>query len=74
MKLRKVEVFKKGMWQSTPFHMLTKGDIFRLFEPDGESVTDRDGTNKWQAVSDRAYDNGTTFEIECVPIKTVTAA
>lgn len=74
MKQRKTEVFKEGAWESIPFHMLVKGNIFRLFEPDGEPVTDTDGTDKWQAVSDRAYDNGTTFEIECVPVKVIAAA
>jgi hypothetical protein len=53
--------------------MLTKGDIFRLFEPDGKPVMDKEGIQKWKAASDRAYDNGTTLEIECVPIKIITA-
>jgi len=40
---RKVQVFSQETWWNTEPEMLRVGDVFRLFEPDGEWVKDPDG-------------------------------
>ena len=48
---RIVEVHRGNGWQRCAFEDLRKGDVFRLFEPDGERV--RDGSSDaWIATSD----------------------
>jgi hypothetical protein len=41
--LRKVEVLKYGEWVEIDFKDLHCFDIFRMFEPTGEPVTDENG-------------------------------
>lgn len=49
---RTAHIFKDNAWHITPFEKLKKGDIFRLFEEDGEPVHNNDGSVISIAMSD----------------------
>jgi hypothetical protein len=53
---RKCEILKSNTWKEIDFKDLKENDIFRLFEPTGESVKDIDGSTKFAAMCD-AYQN-----------------
>ena len=50
--MRTAEVFWNGRWFPTEFDKVKKGDTFKLFEPDGTLVRDKDGNAVLVAVSD----------------------
>jgi hypothetical protein len=37
--LRKVQILRNGEWIDSEFKEIKDGDVFRLFEPDGDPVT-----------------------------------
>ena len=45
-----VQILGDGTPVFTQMKHLRKGDVFRMFEPDGEEVTDPDGTHTWTAL------------------------
>lgn len=55
---RIVEVLLEGVWTKIDFKHLTKGSVFRIFEPTGESVTDAEGRTDFVAVSDSYEKDG----------------
>lgn len=51
---------KTGKWDfiHIPFEELKKGDIFKIYEPDGEIVTDVDGNNVFIATGNPEFIDG----------------
>lgn len=43
IKMRKCQVKQNSKWIDIDFNKLKKGDVFRLFEPDGKEVVDKHG-------------------------------
>jgi hypothetical protein len=43
MEIRTVEVYRRGQWEEIHFKDLCHGDNFRMFESNGDSVTDEKG-------------------------------
>jgi hypothetical protein len=54
-----------GQWVDVAFRDLKKGDVFRLFEPDGRLV---DGDEEVTAASD-AYETNGVWSIQCDGLK-----
>ena len=50
--MRKVEILERGQWKPCEFLDISKGDTFRMFEPDGKPVKDKIGKTDFLAVSD----------------------
>ena len=49
---RTVQVWKDDGWVEVERGGVNKGGTFRLFEPDGTLVMDREGNEQWVALSD----------------------
>lgn len=50
--MRTAEVYRDDCWVPTDFYKVKKGATFKLFEPDGTLVSDKDGNEVLVAVSD----------------------
>jgi len=50
--LRKVQVHRSTGWTTVRMAAIKRGDIFRLFEPDGTPVIDAAGRSMWKATKD----------------------
>nr|WP_231978241.1 hypothetical protein [Mycobacterium sp. E3298] len=61
---RKVERLVLADWKECQFQSLIRGDIFRLFEPDGDYVSDSYGNREFQAESDPFINENGHWEIE----------
>lgn len=63
--LRKVQALRDNKWLGINFKELVNGDIFRLFEPDGEVVKDKLNDDEFVAISDPYYHvDGLTLMID----------
>ena len=49
--LRKIEVFKNEAWERTSMQELSKDDVFRMFEPNGDRITNTKGNYQFMAIS-----------------------
>jgi hypothetical protein len=58
---RRTEVFRNNRWEKIEFKQLKKGDNFRMFELNGEEVTDQSGQKLFSAKSETYYD----VDLEC---------
>ena len=74
--LRKVEVFKDGVWKEIQFVDLEVGDNYRMFESDGEPVVGKgagdpifEGTTAW-VVTKAPYEHPDSgvLTVECTTI------
>ncbi|MGR7944154.1 hypothetical protein ACU063_06730 [Paenibacillus sp. M.A.Huq-81] len=61
---RKVERLVLGDWKECQFKFLSQGDVFRLFEPDGDYVSDSYGNCEFQAESMPYVNENGHWEIE----------
>ena len=62
--LRKVEIFENGQWNEIEFKDLKLGNKFRLFEPDGERVIDKEkNEDEWMATSDAYLNENEVYQI-----------
>lgn len=52
--MRTVEMLWAGEWVEVDISCVKKGEVFRMFEPDGTPVRDR-GTANFVAVTDAEY-------------------
>lgn len=55
---RKLEVLRYGGWGPYNMRKIKAGNIFRMFEPNGELVTDRLGYSEFVAIKDAKYEYG----------------
>ena len=71
-KLRKCEVRSNGTWIETDFENIKKGNMFRLFEPDGTLVVDPGQKNNGRHIAlsnpEEVMVKGTkTWSVESIP-------
>lgn len=50
--LRKIQVGQSLRWYTVRMATIKKGDVFRMFEPDGTPVIDSEGRSMWRASTD----------------------
>lgn len=48
-KERKIEVYRDGSWVSTRIELIKRGDVFRMFEPNGQPVK---GTGEYEGATE----------------------
>ena len=61
---RKIEVFYNKDWVEVSMSCVCKGDTFRMFEPSGEQVKDKDGNLEFVATSNAYIGEFGVFEVE----------
>lgn len=64
MAQRSVEKFNDGIWSTCEFVELKTGDTFRMFEPNGEPVTNS-GKCNFVAKGEPYENENAILEIEC---------
>lgn len=63
--MRITEIYWSNKWIEVAFESLKKGDVFRVFEPDGKPVRDR-GATVFVATSDAFYsEDFETYMVRC---------
>jgi len=68
-KLVKVEVLVNDTWVVKRFEKIQKGDIFRTYNKDDETILNRDseGHTVFKATRDSHSESGFDYQIDCVP-------
>lgn len=54
---RVVNILVEGRWVATPFMLLKKGNVFRMYEHDGSPVIGAHGSMMFRATSDPYLDD-----------------
>lgn len=49
---RKIQKYENNQWKDIDFIQLKQGDKFRMFEPDGEIVKDKNNNTEFNAIGD----------------------
>jgi hypothetical protein len=66
--LRRVQLFKSDNWVDCKLQDIKSGNIFRMFESDGDTVKDNKGYTKFLAVSDPSKNREGIWSINSEPI------
>ena len=64
MEARDVEVFRNCKWDAINFEDLKKGESFRMFEKDGETVFDLSGNTVFYSISEPYKNNEGIWAID----------
>jgi hypothetical protein len=66
--VRKVEILKSGEWKEVAFPDLKDGDIFRMFEPNGDPVISNvDGTIHWKVAGEPYLNEENIWTVQHIP-------
>ena len=68
---RRVEVLADDQWVEQPFAALKRDQIFRLFEPNGETVLDSDGVSVWKCCEDAFQDDRGIWSVHTDKVTTI---
>jgi|LFRM01.1.fsa_nt_gb hypothetical protein len=64
--IRRTEILIDGKWKQINFENIRAGDIFRLFEPTGETVVDDKGNDKFIAKTNAYLNKDGVYGVEVI--------